>query len=139
LGRSIAKISGSGSASGSESGSISQRHGSADPDPDPPQNVMDPQHYCHPINHLDLVLMPKFPGPFIDMLANPTKHPNKGWFGQGHYIQGMLCPRDARSKKLWSGTHWSGRKLTLHHKNLGGRGFRKLNTCRKKSLYRSLF
>jgi hypothetical protein len=31
---------------GTKSGSISQRHGSADPDPDPPQNVMDPQHWC---------------------------------------------------------------------------------------------
>ncbi len=31
---------------GSEYGSISQRHGSTDPDPDPPENVMDPQHWC---------------------------------------------------------------------------------------------
>jgi hypothetical protein len=38
----MTKIAGSGS------GSISQRHGSADPDP--PQNVMDPQHWFHPLD-----------------------------------------------------------------------------------------
>jgi hypothetical protein len=36
----MTKIAGSGSEP------ISQRHGSEDPDPDPPQNVMDPQHWC---------------------------------------------------------------------------------------------
>jgi hypothetical protein len=36
---------------GSESGSVSTRHGSADPDPDPvpPQNVINPQHWCEDI------------------------------------------------------------------------------------------
>jgi hypothetical protein len=31
-----------------------------------------------------------------------------GWFGQRHNIQGKLCPRDAISKEIWSGTHRSG-------------------------------
>ncbi len=37
-----------------------------------------------------------------------SKYLGMGWFGQGHNIQGTLCPRGTTSKNFRWGTHWSG-------------------------------
>ncbi len=43
-----------------------------------------------------------------------SKYLGMGWFGQGHNIQGKLCPRGATSNNFWWGETPVGDEITLN-------------------------